>query len=101
LRNETAKAFTVARNATWRQQNGRSGIGMAQSELTVNLPMEFPEPYHSLPIRRWREQMKAHPDSYATAGVRAWLRSRHKWHLICRPDKLVYRLPDKSDQRGE
>ena len=43
---------------------------------------------------------KAHPESYVTAGVRAWLRSRHKWHLICRPEKPVYRLPDKNDQRG-
>ena len=30
--------------------------------------MEFPEPYHSLPIRNWREHIKSHPDSYATIG---------------------------------
>jgi hypothetical protein len=31
--------------------------------------MEFPEPYHSLPIRDWRKQMKAYPDDYATIGA--------------------------------
>jgi hypothetical protein len=46
--------------------------------------MEFPEPYHSLPIREWRKYMKAHPKSYATIGVRAWLRNRHKYRLVCR-----------------
>ena len=46
--------------------------------------MEFPEPYHSLPIRDWHKYMKTHPKSYATIGVRAWLRSRHKCRLICR-----------------
>jgi hypothetical protein len=51
--------------------------------------MEFPEPYHSLPIRDWRKHMKAHPNDYATIGVRAWLRSRHKFVLICGPEKLV------------
>ena len=45
--------------------------------------MEFPEPYHSLTLREWRKQMKAHPRSYATIGVRAWLRDRRKWRLIC------------------
>jgi len=48
--------------------------------------MEFPEPYHSLPIRDWRKHMKANPNSYATVGVRAWLRSRHKVRLVCRLD---------------
>jgi hypothetical protein len=46
--------------------------------------MEFPEPYHSLPIREWRKYMKAHPLSYATIGVRAWLRNPHKCKLVCR-----------------
>jgi hypothetical protein len=47
--------------------------------------MEFPEPYHSLPIRDWRKHMKAHPYDYATIGVRAWLRNLHKCILICVP----------------
>jgi hypothetical protein len=45
--------------------------------------MEFPEPYHSLPIREWRKYMKAYPNSYATACVRQWLRDRRKWRLVC------------------
>jgi hypothetical protein len=45
--------------------------------------MEFPEPYHSLPIHEWRKYMKAHPNSYATRSVRTWLRDRHKWRLVC------------------
>jgi hypothetical protein len=48
--------------------------------------MEFPEPYHSLPIREWRNHMKTHPNSYATVCVRQWLRDRHKWTLICHGD---------------
>jgi hypothetical protein len=48
--------------------------------------MEFPEPYHSLPIRDWRKYMKAHPKSYATIGMRSWLRSRHMFRLVCRED---------------
>jgi hypothetical protein len=46
--------------------------------------MEFPEPYHSMPIREWRKYMKAHPNSYATLGVRGWLRDRGKCRLVCR-----------------
>jgi hypothetical protein len=45
--------------------------------------MEFPEPYHSLPTREWRKYIKAHPNIYATSGVRQWLRGRRKWRLIC------------------
>src|SRR5205823_2505056 len=54
------------------------------------LLMEFPEPYHSLPISEWRREMKAHPRSYATIGVRAWLQNRHKWRLVCREDELYH-----------
>ncbi len=49
--------------------------------------MEFPGPYYSLPIREWRKYMKAHPKSYATIGVRAWLRNRHKCRLVCREER--------------
>jgi hypothetical protein len=45
--------------------------------------MEFPEPYHSLPISEWRQYMKAHPRSYATLCVRQWIRNRRKWILVC------------------
>jgi len=45
--------------------------------------MEFPEPYHSLPIREWRKYMKAYPRSYATISVRGWLRDRRKYRLVC------------------
>jgi hypothetical protein len=45
--------------------------------------MEFPEPYHSMPIREWRKYMKAHANDYATIGMRGWLRSRRKWRLVC------------------
>ncbi len=51
--------------------------------------MEFPEPYHSLPIHLWRKQMKTTPHSYATRAVRAWLRERHKPE--CHPDHERYR----------
>jgi hypothetical protein len=54
-----------------------------------------------LPICDWRKHMKAHPDDYATIGLRAWLRSRHKCIRICRPEKLVYVSPvQKHDKRG-
>jgi hypothetical protein len=43
------------------------------------MAMEFPEPYHSLPIRQWRARMKATPDTYATADIRWWLKNRRKW----------------------
>jgi len=48
--------------------------------------MEFSEPYHSLPIREWRNYMKAHPNSYATVCVRQWLHGRRNWRLICQGD---------------
>jgi len=48
--------------------------------------MEFPDPYHSLPIREWRNHMKTHPNSYATVCIRQWLRDRHKWILVCHGD---------------
>ena len=48
--------------------------------------MEFPEPYNSLPIHEWRKYMKAYPHSYATIGVRTWLRNRRKCRLVCRYD---------------
>ncbi len=50
--------------------------------------MELPEPYNSTPIHLWRKLMRATPHSYATAGVRAWLKSRHKIRL--RPDASTY-----------
>jgi len=49
--------------------------------------MEFPEPYHSLPIREWRKYMKSHPNDYATIGMKGWLRSRHKCRLVCREEQ--------------
>src|SRR5439155_23239288 len=51
--------------------------------------MEFPEPYHSLPIGEWRKHMKAQPNSYATIGVRGWLRNRHKCRLVCHDDSVI------------
>ena len=63
--------------------------------------MEFPDPYHSLPICDWRKYMRAHPNSYATIGVRGWLRNRHKCILICGPEKRVYASPvQEHDKRG-
>ncbi len=59
--------------------------------------MEFPEPYHSLPIRDWRKYMRAHPNSYATIGVRAWLQNRRKWRLVCREDENPN--PEKLGER--
>jgi hypothetical protein len=56
--------------------------GIAEAGSRVN-SMEFPEPYHSLPIRDWRKGMKSHPKSYATLGVRAWLQNHHRYRLIC------------------
>ncbi len=40
--------------------------------------MEFPEPYHSLPIRDWRARMKATPDDYATMDLRWRLKNHHR-----------------------
>jgi hypothetical protein len=33
-----------------------------------------------------RKYMKTHPNSSATVGVRAWLRNRREWRLVCRED---------------
>jgi hypothetical protein len=49
--------------------------------------MEFPEPYNSLPTGEWRKYMKAYPHSYATIGVRAWIRDRRKWRIVCREER--------------
>src|SRR5262249_17861680 len=62
--------------------------------------VEFPEPYHSLPISGWRKKMKAHPNSYATRGVRAGLQNRRKWRLVCREDQhpLGKAIPTTRDR---
>jgi hypothetical protein len=73
--------------------NGNIAAAMAigalafKNHIQAEVAMEFPEPYNSLPISKWHNYMKAHPRSYATLSVRAWLRSRRKYRLICREQR--------------
>jgi hypothetical protein len=62
--------------------------------------MEFPEPYHSLPVREWRKYMKAHPKSYATICVRQWLRTRRGLRLICHGNAEYSTRSDVTDPLG-
>jgi hypothetical protein len=62
--------------------------------------MEFPDPYHSLPIPEWHRYMKSHPNSYATRALRGWLRDRHKWILVCREELCKESLRDAYKRNG-
>src|SRR6476660_948998 len=57
--------------------------------LLLYVSVELPEPYHSLPIKQWRKVMRANRKSYATDGVRAWLRGHHKIRLQQPPFSIV------------
>jgi hypothetical protein len=71
-----------------------------RADVRVELLMEFPDPYHSLPIHEWRKYMRAHPHSYATIGVRAWLRSRRRWRLVCGEELDSYGLDEEERVPG-